>query len=216
MKTYGLKSAFIAFITLGLAVSLQAQELKAIQLLPPDMNAGKSLMQALNARKSSREFSVKMLPLQELSNLLWAANGMNRPDKGKHTAPSASNWQDIDIYVILAEGIYMYDATLSQLKPVVAGDFRALSGTQAFVATAPVNLVFVSDYARMKNAKEESRPAYAAADAAFIAENVYLYCASADLAVVVRASVDKEKLAPVLQLSVNQHIVLAQTVGYPQ
>jgi nitroreductase len=216
MKTFGLKLAFIAFCIFGLKVSLPAQDLKTIQLLPPDMKGGKTVMQALNDRKSSREFDDKTLPLQELSDLLWAADGLNRPTEGKHTAPSASNWQDIDIYVILVEGVYLYDATLSQLKPVAAGDFRASAGSQDFVATAPINLVFVSDYARMKNAKEEIKPIYAAADAAFVAENVYVYCASADLAVVVRASVDKEKLAGILLLSPTQNVVLAQTVGYPK
>lgn len=216
MKTFSLRIAFITLCMIGLRVSLPAQDFKIIQLLPPDMKGGKTVMQALNARKSSREFSVKVLPLQELSNLLWAANGLNRQAEGKRTAPSASNWQDIDIYVILVEGIYLYDATLSQLKPIAAGDFRASAGTQDFVATAPLNLVFVSDYARMKNAKQESKPAYAFADAAFVAENVYLYCASADLAVVVRASVDKEKLASILLLSPSQKVVMGQTVGYPK
>lgn len=216
MKTLILKSAFFAFCIIGLSAIMLAQDIKTIQLLSPDMSSGKTLMQSLNERKSSREFSEKALQMQELSNLLWAADGLNRPAEGKHTAPSASNWQDVDIYVILKEGIYLYDATQSQLKPVAAGDFRADAGSQGFVAAAPVNLVFVSDYDRMKKAKEESKPIYAAADAAFIAQNVYLYCASADLATVVRASVDKEKLTTLLLLSPSQHVVLAQTVGYPK
>lgn len=216
MKAIILKSAFFLFCIVGLSAIMLAQDLKTMQLLPPDMNGGKSLMQSLGERKSSREFSDKALPMDELSNLLWAANGLNRPAENKHTAPSASNWQDIDIYVILKEGVYLYDDSLSQLKPVVAGDFRAGAGSQGFVASAPVNLVFVSDYNRMRNAKEEVKPIYAAADAAFIAQNVYLYCASADLAVVVRASVNKEKLAALLLLSPSQHVVLAQTVGYPK
>lgn len=216
MKKLMLKFTFFALCIFGFSSILLAQDLKTIQLLPPDMKGGKTVMQALSERKSSREFSVKALPLQELSNVLWAANGLNRKELGKHTAPSASNWQDIDIYVILEEGIYLYDAASDQLKPIVSGDFRASAGSQNFVATAPVNLVFVSDYARMKNAKEEVKPIYAAADAAFIAENVYLYCASADLAVVVRASINKEKIAAILSLSPGQNITLAQTVGYPK
>jgi SagB-type dehydrogenase family enzyme len=216
MKSTNLKIAFILIFTFGIIFSLKAQEMKIVKLLPPDLKSGKSLMISLNERKSSREFSKKDLPIQELSNLLWAANGINRTAEGKHTAPSARNWQDIDIFVVMKEGVYLYDATLSQLKPIVSGDFRSSAGTQEFVANAPVNLVYVSDYSRMKDAKEDSKPVYAAADAAFMAENVYLYCASADLAVVVRASVDKEKLAVVLKLNFTQNIVLAQTVGYPK
>ena len=216
MKKSALRLAFITCYMFGLTTLSIAQELKTIQLLPPDMKGGKTVMEALNNRKSARDFAVKVLPLQQLSDLLWAANGLNRPALGKHTAPSAVNWQDVDIYVLNEEGIFLYDAKLSQLKPVNAGDYRGLAGTQAFVAKAPLNLVFVSDYARMKDAKEDVKAVYAAADAAFIAENVYLYCASADLAVVVRASIDKEKLAPMLKLSSSQHIVLAQTVGYPK
>ena len=132
MKTFSLKMVFIAFCIFGFRASLPAQELKTIQLLPPDMKGGKTVMQALNDRKSSREFADKVLPLQEISNLLWAANGLNRPAEGKRTAPSAVNWQDIDIYVILVEGIYLYDAKLSQLKPIATGDFRAAAGSQGF------------------------------------------------------------------------------------
>jgi len=216
MKATGIKSLLLVLFIVGLSNILPAQELKTIQLLSPDMKSGKTLMQSLKDRKSSREFAVKALTLQELSNLLWAANGLNRPEEGKRTAPSASNWQDIDIYVVLEEGVYLYYAAVSQLKPVVAGNFRESAGAQGFVATAPVNLIYVSDYARMKNAKEEVKPVYAAADAAFIAQNVYLYCASADLAVVVRASLNKEKLATLLKLAPGQNVVLAQTVGYPK
>jgi SagB-type dehydrogenase family enzyme len=216
MKSIIYKITFIPIFILGFNLSQQAQELKKIQLLLPDMSSGKSLMQSLKERKSSREFSEKDLPLQEISNLLWAANGINRTAEGKHTAPTARNWQDIDVYVVMKEAVYIYDPLLSELKPVNAGDFRASAGTQDYVSKAPVNLVFVSDYSRMKDAKEDSKASYAASDAAFIAQNVYLYCASVDLAVVVRASFDKEKLAVVLKLNPDQHIVLAQTVGYPK
>jgi SagB-type dehydrogenase family enzyme len=216
MKSIIYKITFIPIFIFGFNLSLQAQELKKIQLLLPDMSSSKSLMQSLKERKSSREFSEKDLPLQEISNLLWAANGINRPAEGKHTAPTARNWQDIDVYVVMKEGVYIYDPLLSELKPVNAGDFRASAGTQEYVSKAPVNLVFVSDFTRMKDAREESKPSYAASDAAFIAQNVYLYCASADLAVVVRASFDKEKLVAVLKLNPDQHIILAQTVGFPK
>jgi SagB-type dehydrogenase family enzyme len=216
MKSVLKNITYSIYFIFGFVFSVQSQDLKPVQLLPPDLTSGKSLMQSLNERKSSREFSQKGLPLKEISNLLWAANGINRVEEGKHTAPTARNWQDIDVYIMMKEGVFLYDPISSQLKPVASGDFRSSAGTQDYVATAPVNLVFVSDFSRMKNASEESKPLYAASDAAFIAQNVYLYCASAELAVVVRASLDKEKLANVLKLDSNQNIILAQTVGYPK
>jgi len=193
---------------------LVAQELKPLELPPPQTEGGKPLMQALKERKSAREFSSKPLPPQVLSNLLWAAFGVNRPD-GRRTAPSARNMQEIDIYVALPEGLYVYDAKAHRLNPVTAEDLRGATGTQPFVAQAPVNLVYVADYARMGSGSEESKNFYAAADTGFIAQNVYLFCASEGLATVVRALVDREKLAARMKLRSEQRIVLAQTVGYP-
>lgn len=195
-------------------VLLLAQDLKPIELPPPQTEGGKPLMQALKERKSSREFSSRPLPAQVLSNLLWAAFGVNRPD-GRRTAPSASNLQEIDIYVALAEGLYLFDAKAHRLNPVLAEDLRAATGTQAFVAQAPVNLVYVADYARMGNRPEQTKTVYSWADTGFIAQNVYLFCASEGLATVVRASIDRERLAAQMKLRPEQRIVLAQSVGYP-
>ncbi len=195
-------------------VLLLAQDLKPIELPPPQTEGGKPLMQALKERKSSREFSSRPLPAQVLSNLLWAAFGVNRPD-GRRTAPSASNLQEIDIYVALAEGLYLFDAKAHRLNPVLAEDLRAATGTQAFVAQAPVNLVYVADYARMGNRPEQTKTVYSWADTGFIAQNVYLFCASEGLATVVRASIDREKLAAQMKLRPERRIVLAQSVGYP-
>jgi SagB-type dehydrogenase family enzyme len=189
---------------------------KAIGLLKPQMDGGKPLMQALKERKTSREFSSEKLPLQTLSNMLWAANGINRPDSKKHTAPTAMNCQEIDIYVALADGLYLYDANSNILQPVLAEDIRAATGPQPFVKDAPVNLVFVSDYSKMKRGSDEDRAFYSATDTGFISQNVYLYCASEGLATVVRAYVDKPALAKVMKLRDNQKIILAQTVGYPK
>jgi SagB-type dehydrogenase family enzyme len=193
---------------------LVAQERKPLELPSPQTEGGKPLMQVLKERKSSRDFSSKPLPPQVLSNLLWAAFGVNRPD-GRRTAPSARNMQEIDIYVALPEGLFLYDAKAHRLNPVVAEDLRGATGTQPFVAQAPVNLIYVADYARMGSGSEESKNFYAAADTGFIAQNVYLFCASEGLATVVRALVDREKLAPRMKLRPEQRIVLAQTVGYP-
>jgi len=193
-----------------------AQEGDVVKLPPPETQGGMPLMAALKARHSSREFDARPLPTQLLSNLLWSANGVNRPDTGKRTAPSARNWQEIDLYVAMADGTFRYDPPSHSLQPVAQGDLRRLTGVQDFVATAPVNLVYVANLDRMADAAPEQQTLYSAADTGFIAQNVYLYCASVGLATVVRGSVDREALAAALGLGPRQQIVLAQTVGYPK
>ena len=173
-------------------------------------------MQSLQARKSSRDFSKKKLTVEVLSNLLWAACGINRPESGRLTAPSAVNWREIDVYVALADGLYLYNAKEQVLKPVIKQDIRELTGKQPFVKEAPVNLIYVADYSRMGGASAEDRNFYSVADTSFIAQNVYLYCASEGLATVVRGSIDRDALAKAMQLRANQKVVLAQTVGYPE
>jgi nitroreductase len=192
-----------------------AEEFKPIELLKPQTNGGVPLMQALKARSSSREYSTKSLPLQVLSNMLWAAWGINRPD-GKRTAPSAMNLQEIDVYVALAEGFYLYDARANVLKPVLSKDIRAMTGGQPFVKNAPVNLVYVADHSRMGRVSPKDKTFYSAANTGFISQNVYLFCASEGLATVVRAYVDKSALARAMKLRPDQKIILAQTVGYPK
>jgi len=192
---------------------------KAIKLLKPQTNGGKPLMQVLNNRKSSRVFSKKKLPPQMLSNLLWAAFGVNRPLKkvktGKRTAPSAFNWQEIDIYVALAEGLYLYDAKANILKPVLAKDIRAASGRQKFTQIAPVNLIFVANLAKMRKADKKSKDFYSAIDTGFISQNVYLFCASENLSTVVLGYVDKTVLREKMALKANQKIIVTQPVGFP-
>jgi SagB-type dehydrogenase family enzyme len=193
---------------------ISAQEPKAVQLPPPDMSGGRPLMQALRERASSRTFSPEKLPLRVVSNLLWAAFGINRPESGGRTAPSASNSQETDIYVAMSEGLFRYDARGHQLIPVLADDIRALTGRQDFVKDAPVNLIYVSDLSRMTRASVSDRDFYAATHAGFISQNVYLFCASEGLATVVRASIDRPALARAMRLRSDQKITLAQTVGY--
>lgn len=192
-----------------------AQETGAIKLPPPEMAGGMPLMQALKARHSTREFASKPLPSQVLSNLLWAASGVNRPESGQRTAPSAHDWREIDVYVATAEGAYRYDPPTHTLQRVVAGDIRKLTGVQDFVARAPLNLVYVADLERMSGASAEDKVFYSATDTGFIAQNVYLYCASAGLAVVVRGLVEREALGAALGLGKHQRIILSQSVGYP-
>jgi SagB-type dehydrogenase family enzyme len=186
-----------------------------IQLPPPQTEGGMPLMQALKERHSSRQFTPKSLSGEVLSNLLWAAFGINRPD-GKRTAPSAMNMQEIDIYLAMEKGLYLYDPKANALVPVLAQDIRAKTGGQPFVAEAPLNLVYVADRAKMTRGSEEDKVFYSAADTGFIAQNVYLFCASEGLNTVVRGYVDKNSLAEAMKLRPDQKIILAQTVGYPK
>jgi SagB-type dehydrogenase family enzyme len=214
------KKSFLAgtvvFIIVSFMTTSWAAELLTIKLPPPNLNSGKSLMQSLQARKSSRDFSTKKLPVDVLSNLLWAANGINRMESGRRTAPSALNWQEIDTYVAMADGLYLYNAKEHVLKMVIKQDLRELTGKQSFVKEAPVNLIYVADYSRMGRADAEEKNSYAAADAAFISQNVYLFCASEGLATVVRGLIDRDVLAKAMGLRDNQKIVLSQTIGYPK
>ncbi len=208
-------SSIVGFALVGTAAP-SAATLKPIQLLKPQLQGGMPLMQALRDRSSSRSFSSENLSLQVLSNLLWAAFGINRSVSAKRTAPSAVNWQEIDIYVATADGLYLYDAKQHQLAPVVQEDIRALTGQQSFVGDAPVNLVYVADFSRMSGAHPEDKEFYSAVDTGFISENVYLFCSSEGLATVVRGSIDREALAKAMKLLPDQKIILAQTIGYPK
>jgi nitroreductase len=203
-------------VVLAAASAAYAQTLAPISLPAPTMDGGKPLMSALKARSSAREFAGDPLPHQTVANLLWAAWGINRPD-GRRTAPSASNRQEIDIYVALPGGAYVWDAKTNALNPVAPGDHRAATGTQPFPATAALNLVYVADMSKLSRpATDPQQMLNVGADAGFIAENVYLFCASEGLATVVRASVARDALAKILQLRETQIIVLAQTVGFPR
>jgi SagB-type dehydrogenase family enzyme len=192
-----------------------AGEPRAPELPAPRTIGGRPLMEALQNRKSTREFKTSPLPMQVLSNLLWAADGVNRPD-GRRTAPSASNRQEVDIYVATAEGLYLYEAQGERLNALQADDLRGATGTQPFVKDAPVNLVYVADFARMGSVSQEDKVLYSAADTGFISQNVYLFCASEGLATVVRGSVDRPEMAKALRLRPEQRIILAQSVGYPK
>ena len=199
-----------------IAATATAQNPPAIKLPAPKMDGGKPLMEVLKTRQSAREYGDQKLSPQMVSNLLWAAWGINRPD-GRRTAPSASNRQEVDIYVVLPEGAYLYDAKTHALNPVAPGDLRAATGTQDFPATAALNLVYVADMAKAgRPATDPQQQLNVGADVGFIAENACLFCASEGLATVVRASVAKPELAKQLKLRAEQQIVLAQSVGYPK
>lgn len=209
-----------AILTVGSVLSVRpnitsAEGVKPIQLLKPSVSSQNALLQLLGRRMSSREFSSEPLPMGVLSNILWAAFGINRPD-GKRTAPSARNQQEIDIYIATGNGLYLYDAKSNLLNPILAEDIRGMTGRQSFVKDAAVNLVYVADYSRMGTSTEEEKIFYSAADTGFISENVYLYCASEGLATVVRGYIDRPALANVMKLRPEQKIILAQSIGYPK
>ncbi|MDY0231994.1 MAG: SagB/ThcOx family dehydrogenase [Candidatus Saccharicenans sp.] len=193
-----------------------AQETSVVKLPAPQTEGGKPLMECLKLRQSSRQFSSEQLSPQVLSNLLWAAYGINRPESGKRTAPSAVNWQNIDLYVSTADGVFLYDAQENALVQTLKEDIRHLTGTQDFVKTAPVNLIYVGDYARIPRGSDQDKYAYSAMHAAYISQNVYLFCASEGLATVVRGSVNREELAKAMKLKPEQQVILAQSVGYPK
>jgi nitroreductase len=185
-------------------------------LLPtPVKEGGMPLMTALSRRHSAREFAREQLPLPMLSNLLWAAYGVNRSDGGR-TAPSALNAQEIDVYVALPSGAYLYHATANVLQLVAASDLRRVTGYQDFVDDAPLDLVFVADHSRMKLVPVGQRERFASAAAGAISQNLYLFAAGNGLSTVIRAWIDREAIADALGLSHDQQVLLSQTVGYPK
>jgi hypothetical protein len=210
----------------GTALSSGSTDLQPITLPEPEKDGGKSVLAALQERRTTRSISPKELPLQVLSNLLWAAFGVNREraafGKPGRTAPSASNSQEIDLYIAMPEGVYLYDAVPHRLKPVVAGDFRARAGRRG-AATAPVNIFYVVDLTRYdlgpgqpdrSIGDPEVQKSYYYTDTGFIAQNVYLFAASQGLAAWFH-NCDKENTAKEFKLGPQQRVLFAQSVGYP-
>lgn len=185
----------------------------AIQLPYVRRAGGPPLRDALSRRASCRDFDSTPLEAQTLADMLWAGFGINRPDYGGRTAPSARSWREIDIYVALSEAVYRYDPVFNRLDFITAGDMRAATGVQDFVAEAPLNLIYVADYAKMEGASALDRDTFAAADAGFIGQNIYLFCAAEGLATVFRALIDRSALAKAIGLRRDQHVVFAQSVG---
>jgi SagB-type dehydrogenase family enzyme len=226
-----MKGTIVACLCLGLLLFLSpqfsvSQDAKVIKLPAPQTSGGKPLMQALKERKSTRGGfgPEEKLSMQMLSNLLWAADGVNRPDNHR-TAPSAVDWQNIDIYVATADGLFVYDAVQNALKVVTTQDVRAISGLegqasgpmkQDFAKTAPVSLVYVADMAKTKGMKygaEDVGPVWSAVGVGAIAQNVYLFCASENLACILRAMVDATKIAEVFKLRPDQKVMLTSTIA---
>ncbi|MDR1357380.1 MAG: SagB/ThcOx family dehydrogenase [Tannerellaceae bacterium] len=212
-----MKQLVFLFATFLVAGMMNAQELKVIKLEAPTKTGGEPVMKAFDNRKSDREFAPDKLKSRDLSNLLWAANGINRAD-GKRTAPSAINAQDVDVYVIMAEGAYIYDAKAHALNPVAAGDLRgAVAGTgQDFVKAAPVSLVIVSELTRLGKNPDENTRLMGAVDVGIVCQNINIACAGLGLVTVPRASMDKAALAKALKLKDTQLLLMNNPVGYPK
>ena len=197
------KKTILMMLAIAFLAPLSAQDIK---LNTPNKVRGKLLMQALSERKSSRDFIDKDLPIDVLSNLLWAANGFNR--ENKRTAPTANDKQEIELYVTLKSGVYLYDAKNSILKFIKTGDHRKSAGSQDFVAQASANIIFVADM------EKASSREYAYTDCGFVAQNIYLFAASEGLGAVARGWYDKEVLAKLLDLPSHKEVLLTQSVGY--
>jgi SagB-type dehydrogenase family enzyme len=202
----------LTLIIMAASIFASAQ---SITLPQPQKTGGKPLMEALNDRHSTREFSDRELDMQTLSNLLWAGFGYNRPEERKRTAPTSRNYQEMEIYVSIPSGLYLYNAWENTLVFIHDRDIRSSTGSQDYVGKAPLNLVFVADQRKVQNPHSDRQLRASHTNSGFIAQNVYLYCASAGLASVVRALFDPELLKKEMLLDENMIIILTQTVGYP-
>lgn len=198
-----MKKGFFIALLLCIVGYASAQDIK---LVSPSKTGGVPLMDALNARKSNRDFEKKDLPAQVLSDLLWSANGFNRDDK--RTVPTSQNRQEMDVYVVFSTGVYLYEAKENILKLVEKGDFRKALGQSNISDNASLSLVYVANMDKASNREAGF------IDSGFIAQNVYLYCASAGLGTVVRASFTRPDLHNALKLTDNQEITIVQAVGY--
>lgn len=187
-----------------------------MELPAPVKSGGMPLRDALSARKTLRNFSDRMLTPQELANLLWAANGLNRPD-GRRTAPTARNASEIELYVILSSGVYLYDVQKNKLKLVLKEDIRNMAGTQEFTADAPVNILYVVDYTKINwDIPMEKKRQYGAVDSGFIGQNIYLHCASEGMSNVFRGMIDAPLLHQKLKLPETKEVLYAHSIGFPE
>jgi len=192
-----------------------AEGARTKELPPPRATGGKALIDALKLRRSIREYADRPLPPQVLSDLLWSGFGVNRPS-GDRTAPYWRHVMVIDVYAALADGLWLYDPKQHRLEQRLVADVRSQTGTQDFVGTAPLNLIYVAHGERMQDISPEDRRLYASVDTGFIGQNVYLFCASEGLATVFRGSVDTKTLGATMQLGEGQFVTFAQSVGYPR
>ena len=210
-----MKRFSLFLFVLGFVFAANAQNLQPIKLNEPNKTGGSSVMEALSKRKSVREFSDKKLSPQDLSDLVWAAAGINRQEAGLRTAPSWRNYQDIDLYVCFPEGMYIYNAKEHSLESFAKGDFYPLiAANQAFVSNAPVILLLITDLSKMQEDNIQQRMVIAGLDAGLVSQNISIFCAGKNLVTVPRGFMEKEELKKVLKLKESQHIMLNHPVGY--
>lgn len=214
MKTKTLKLFTLAILLVLVSCHSFSQKLDTIKLPAPNTTGGKPLMQVLKERKTNRDIKEGELTDQQLSDLLWAACGVNRPD-GKRTAPTAMNDQEIDVYVSLKKGLYLYEAKQHILIPLMAEDVRGKMGKQKFTGDAAAMLIYVADYKKMGDGSDADKDFYSATDVGYVSQNVYLYCASVNLATVVLGWIDRDEMSKTLNLRKEQKILLSQCVGIP-
>jgi nitroreductase len=217
LKTY--TSAVVLFLlitSLMPQASTSAKAQNGIDLPSPEVHKS-SFMEILQKRKTSRQFDSKELSSQMVADLLWAANGVNRPESGKRTAPSAHNWQQIEIYLADSSGIFLYDANHNRLITLLNDDIRKLTGIQKYSGEAPVNLIYVMNKSKMDETRysEKTLENFSYATVGAIAQNVYLFCAARKLNSAVRGEINKAALHKTMGLNSDQKILLAQSVGYP-
>jgi len=216
-----MKQLLIIAALSALSFNMNAQDVKTVQLNEHSKVRGSNLMEAFQNRQSTRSFESRDLSLQDLSDLLWAGNGINRPESGKRTAPSAVNSQDVDIYVCRADGAYLYDAVSNSIKQVSTQDLRPLfEGNRP--TGAPVILLLVSDISRYNGYKPENTEAnartnsMATLDAGIVSQNIGIFCAGTGLGTVPRASMDQNGIRKALKLKDSQSAWLNLPVGYPK
>jgi len=208
-----MKKLIVGFLIFGVIMSANAQALEPIKLSKPNLKSGKSMMESLQERRSTREFSPKDLSLDEISNLLWAANGINRED-GRRTAPTARNFQEIDVFFVNKDGAYLYVPAEDLLQPVYSGDLReAFAAGQGFVTTAPIILLIVGDIEKMGGHSERNMQLMWA-DGGMVSQNINLFCAGHNFATVTRAMMDEKVLREKLKLKDSQHLLLNNPVGH--
>lgn len=184
-----------------------------MELPTPKQEGGMPLMDALRLRSTRRDFVDKKISDEVLSDLLWAAYGVNRPETGKRTAPSARNCQEIDLYVFSFKGIFLYNAVKNSLELVEQGDFRKEISDQPHFSKAPISIVLVADYGKMKNYDQDAAEFYSAVDAGYISQNIYLFCASAKMSTVACGGIKRDVLQKLLQVEKGK-VLLAHPIGF--
>ncbi|MDR1742564.1 MAG: SagB/ThcOx family dehydrogenase [Dysgonamonadaceae bacterium] len=212
-----MKIKFLSLCIVLSAVVANAQKTdNVIVLNAPDINRGEPVMKALSQRASARVFTSTQLKLQDLSDLLWAANGINRPDEKKRTAASAVNAQDIDVYTFMQSGTYLYDASAHQLVLVAEGDNRSIFSRNENETLPALICLLVSDISRFRMGDDAQKREMAAMDAGIVSQNIAVFCASVGLLTRPRAMMNKPKIKELLQLSDSQIPMLNLPVSYKE